>query len=121
MYMDIKLFDSELNIMEILWEDGDTSAKELALILNKKVGWIKTTTYTIIKKCIQKGVIQRIDPGFICHALIDKKDVQQYETNALISKLYDSAPDQLIASLLSQQKISPEKIEKLMKMIEKTD
>ena len=46
--MEIKLFDSELKVMDILWKEGDTSAKDIAEILNRQVGWSKTTTYTVI-------------------------------------------------------------------------
>ena len=55
--MEIKLFDSELKVMDILWKEGDTSAKEIAEKLNEQVGWSKTTTYTVIKKCIDKGAV----------------------------------------------------------------
>lgn len=45
----MKLFDSELKVMQVLWENGDTSAKDIAAVLGKQVGWSKTTTYTVIK------------------------------------------------------------------------
>ncbi|MDR3277301.1 MAG: BlaI/MecI/CopY family transcriptional regulator, partial [Oscillospiraceae bacterium] len=48
----MKLFDSELRVMEILWQNGDTTAKQLAKILSEQVGWSKTTTYTVVKKCL---------------------------------------------------------------------
>ena len=44
--MEIKLFDSELKVMEVLWDLGDASAKTLAEILGKTVGWSKTTSLT---------------------------------------------------------------------------
>ena len=53
--MEEKLFDSERKVMEVIWEEGDMTAKEISLILNEKIGWNKNTTYTVIKKCIQKG------------------------------------------------------------------
>ena len=46
----MKLFDSELRVMELLWKKGELSAKELAEILAQQTGWSKTTTYTVIKK-----------------------------------------------------------------------
>ena len=61
--MEIKLFDSELKVMDILWKEGDTSAKDTAEILNRQVGWSKTTTYTVIKKCINKGATGRSEPA----------------------------------------------------------
>ena len=61
--MEFKLFDSELKVMDILWKEGDTSAKEIAEKLNEQVGWSKTTTYTVIKKCIDKGAVGRSEPA----------------------------------------------------------
>ena len=54
----VKLFDSELKIMEVLWEEGPVPARRVAEILSLRVGWNKNTTYTVIKKCIEKGAIQ---------------------------------------------------------------
>lgn len=53
----MKLFDSEWKVMDELWENGDLSAKELSQRLNSCVGWNKNTTYTVIKKCVDKGAI----------------------------------------------------------------
>lgn len=115
---ELKLFDSELKIMEILWARGDINAKELAELLAAQVGWGKTTTYTVIKKCVDKGAIQRIEPGFVCHALLEKQQVQQQETDELIDKLYGGAPDALVASLLGSKKLSAEEIKRLKTLVE---
>ena len=71
--MEIKLFDSELKIMEILWKGGETTARSIAETLKEQIGWSKTTTYTVIKKCIDKGVVNRKEPGFVCRPLITKE------------------------------------------------
>ena len=68
--MDIKLFDSELKIMNVLWTQGDVSAKHISNVLKEEIGWNMNTTYTLIKRCIKKGAIERLEPNFICHALI---------------------------------------------------
>lgn len=78
--MNWKLFDSELKVMEVLWEQGSKSAREIVDVLSERIGWNKNTTYTVIKKCIEKGAIQREEPGFICHALITRDEVAQHET-----------------------------------------
>ena len=117
--MEVKLFDSELKVMEILWRNGDVSAKQIAEILSHQVGWSKTTTYTVIKKCIEKGAIHRTDPNFICHPVITKKQVQANETSELINKLYNGAADQLVASILNRDMLSPEEIESLKQLVEK--
>ena len=55
--MEIKLFDSELKVMEVLWKEGDLPAKDISQILGDKIGWNKNTTYTVIKKCIYENRI----------------------------------------------------------------
>ena len=69
----IKLFDSELKVMEVLWDRGEASAKTIAQVLHEQVGWSKTTTYTVIKKCLDKGAIERSEPGFMCRALVSRE------------------------------------------------
>ena len=53
----MRLFDSELKIMELLWAQGDMTAKELAEKLSLTVGWNKNTTYTVLKKLVEKGAL----------------------------------------------------------------
>lgn len=72
--MEIKLFDSELKIMEILWREGGGTAKKIAEIARDTVGWSKTTTYTVIKKCIKKGAVERREPQFTCRALLSLEE-----------------------------------------------
>ncbi len=116
--MEIKLFDSELKVMELLWRDGELSAKEIAAELAETVGWSKTTTYTVIKKCVDKGAVQRSDPDFMCCPLITKEEAQEYETAELVNKMYDGSTDKLIASLLGNRRLTSEEISQLKKMVE---
>ena len=115
--MKIKLFDSELKVMNVLWQKGDLLAKEIVKILGEEVGWSNTTTYTIIKKCIDKGAIERRE-GFVCHALVTQEEAQDLETEELINKMYNGSSDLLIASLLGRKKMDAKKIEKLKKLVE---
>ena len=57
----IKLCESELKVMELLWEEGELRAGEIVPILSARVGWNRNTTYTIIKKCVEKGAIRLFD------------------------------------------------------------
>ena len=49
-----KLFDSELKVMEVLWREGSMTAGNIAAILAEEIGWNRNTTYTVIKKCVEK-------------------------------------------------------------------
>ena len=116
-----KLFDSELKVMEVLWNEGETSAKRIAEVLRDLVGWSKTTTYTVIKKCVDKGAIERLEPGFVCRAKISREDAQQYETNELIERMYGGSADRLVASLLSAGRLKPEEIDRLRRMVDELE
>ncbi len=111
--MSVKLFDSELKVMDVLWKGSDMTAKQISDILREEIGWNTNTTYTVIKKCISKGAIERVEPNFVCRALIPKEQVQQAETEELINKVFDGSADLLFASLLSSKKLSAEQIDKL--------
>lgn len=115
--MAIKLFDSELKVMNVIWKEGDVPAKLIAARLNAELGWNVNTTYTLIKRCVNKGAIKRIEPKYICHALISKSEVQKAETNELINKVYDGSAGHLWAALLGRKSFSAEQIEKLKQVV----
>lgn len=115
--MAVKLFDSELKVMDVLWKEGDMPAKQISNILKEAIGWNMNTTYTVIKKCVAKGAIERREPNFLCHALIAREVVQAAETEELLHKLFDSSPDLLFASLLGHQKLSKAQIDNLRRMV----
>lgn len=116
--MEIKLFDSELKVMDALWKEGETTAKHMAEILKEQVGWSKTTTYTVIKKCIDKGAIQRKEPKFVCCPLVTKDQIREFETRELINKMYDGSKDHLVAALLGNRNLTSEEIRRLMQLAE---
>jgi predicted transcriptional regulator len=116
--MKIKLFDSELKVMDVLWKEGDTTAKKISDILKEQVGWNMNTTYTLIKRCIKKGAIERSEPNFMCHALIAKEQVQEKETTELINKVFDGSAYLLFASLLNGKNLSNEEIESLKQIVD---
>ena len=112
-----KLFSSEIRVMELLWKNGEMSAKEIAAALAESVGWSKTTTYTVIKKCVQKGAVVRTDPGFVCKAAVTKNEVQESETLELIDRLFEGSPDLLVSALIGSGKISPDQLRNLREMV----
>lgn len=117
----VKLYDSELKVMDVLWRQGDTTAKAIARELGEQVGWNVNTTYTLIKRCIGKGAIERIEPNFQCRALVSKEQVQEEETQELIDKVFDGSADKLFASLLGGRRVSQEQLSRLRAMIDEMD
>lgn len=119
--MDIKLHDAELKVMSVLWKEGVCPARHVAEVLKDEYGWNINTTYTLIKRCIKKGAIERTEPNFMCRALIPKEEVQEAETIELINKIYDGSVDKLFAALLGSKKLSVGQIEKLKQIVEELE
>lgn len=115
--MAIKLFDSELKVMDVLWRKGDQTAKQIADLLREETGWNVNTTYTVIKKCVAKGAIQRMEPNFLCHPLLPKTEVQNAETDELIGKLFDGSADKLFSALLGRKKLTAEQLTALKDIV----
>jgi predicted transcriptional regulator len=114
----MKLFDSELKVMEIIWEKEPVTAKEISLILGDSIGWNKNTTYTIIKKLIDKQIVSREEPNFVCTSLVKKADIQKAETNSLIEKLYNGSKSKFFAAFLQHEKLTKEEIDELKSLID---
>lgn len=114
----MKFYDSELKVMDLLWQKGELSAKEIADELGKTIGWNKNTSYTVIKKLVAKGAVRRTDPGFHCTPLIGQESARQSALAEFLDKFYQGSAGLLFASLLTQETLSPEEVEQLRNMID---
>lgn len=116
-----KLFPSEINVMNLLWEKGDLTAGQIAAILGEEIGWSKTTTYTIINKCIKKGAINRSEPNFVCSAAVSKSEVQMGEVTELVDKFFGGASEMLVSALISDGKITAEQLRRLQELVDRAE
>ena len=114
----VKLFDSELKLMDIVWDREPVPAKDIALAAAEAIGWNKNTTYTVLKKLIEKKAIERTEPNFVCTSLVKKEEVRKAETQSLINKLYNGSKKAFFAAFLEED-ISEDELEVLKKLIEK--
>lgn len=113
----VRLHEGELNVMELLWSNKILAAKDIAKIIKEYIGWEKNTTYTVIKRLIDKGVVVREDPGFMCRANITKKTVQKIETQALLEKLFNGSLNTFLVDYLRNQELQPLDVLELEKII----
>ena len=116
-----KLSDSELKIMEILWREKSFTAKDIAAELSNTIGSDKTTTYTMLRRCVKKNLITRKEPNFICEPSISKEQVSSYETKELIDKMYNGKVGNLVAFLLNDIDIADEEIARVKEIINDLD
>jgi predicted transcriptional regulator len=114
---EIRLHEGELNVMELLWSNKALAAKDISKIIKEYIGWEKNTTYTVIKRLIEKGAVKREEPGFICRAAISKRTVQNIETKALLNKLYNGSLSTFLNEYLKNQELSRTEIMELERIV----
>lgn len=113
-----KLFEGELKLMELLWENEGVTAKELTLLAADKIGWNKNTTYTVIKKLVAKGVIRREEPGFVCRSLVKREDAGREEAKAVLHSFFGGSVKAMLSSFMAEGTMSEREAEELRRMIE---
>ena len=113
-----KLFDSEAKVMEILWERGTLTAKEISRVAAETIGWNKNTTYTIIKKLEAKGFLRRDEPGFLCTPLVSREEERKAEANSLLNKVFGGSRRALFSALLADEDLSDQEREELRALID---
>lgn len=114
----MKLFDSERKVMEVLWDEGPVPARRVVEVLSQRIGWNKNTTYTVIKKCVEKGVVRRDEPDFLCTPLVERAAVQREETNALIERMFGGSSELFFSSFLRERGIGEEDTRELLRLIQ---
>jgi predicted transcriptional regulator len=114
----IKLFEGELRLMELLWENEGATAKELTLLAADKIGWNKNTTYTVIKKLVAKGAIERDEPGFICRSLVGREDAGREEAKTVLRSFFGGSVKAMFSSFMAEGSLSDEDAEELRRMID---
>ena len=84
-----KIFESEYRFCLILWENEPISSAELAKLCAEKLGWSRTTTYTVIKRLSDRGAVK--NENSVVTSLVSKEEVQAFEIDELLEKTFDLA------------------------------
>ena len=111
-----KIFESEYRFCKILWKNEPIKSGELAKICFEELGWKKTTTYTVIKRLEERGVLA--NENTVVRSLVKEDEAQVAEIDELLdSKFGGSCPD-FLAAFTRSRKFNEEDLDKMMKMIE---
>lgn len=115
---EIKIFDSELMLMEYLWENGPCIAADLAEEFLKRYNWKKSTTYIVLKRLEGKGAISREQPKYLVTPLVTRQQVQLAETNTLVDRMFGGSFASLFANFLNSDQLSETTLDELQAMID---
>ena len=112
-----KVFESEYRFCLILWENEPVKSSELVNLCKEQLGWKPTTTYTVIKRLSERGVLK--NENTIVSSLVSKDEVQASEINEMVEKTFEGSLPAFIAAFTKHQKISEKEIDEVQKMIDR--
>lgn len=112
-----KIFESEYRFCLILWEHEPIKSMDLAKLCKEKLDWSKTTTYTVIKRLSERGVIK--NENAVVTSIISKEEAQQSELDELVDKKFEGSLPAFIAAFGKRQALSDAEIEEIRRIIER--
>ena len=112
-----KVFESEYRFCLILWEHEPIKSSELVNLCKEQLGWKPTTTYTVIKRLSERGVLK--NENTIVSSLVSKDEIQASEINEMVEKTFEGSLPAFIAAFTKHQKISEKEIDEVQKMIDR--
>ena len=112
-----KVFESEYRFCLILWEHEPIKSSELVNLCKEQLGWKPTTTYTVIKRLSERGVLK--NENTIVSSLVSKDAVQASEINEMVEKTFEGSLPAFIAAFTKHRKISEKEIDEVQKMIDR--
>jgi len=111
-----KLFDAEYKFAKIIWENEPVKSTELVKLCFEKLGWKKSTTYTVLRKLCERGIVQNKEA--VVTSLVKKEEAQKFESEAVLEKAFNNSLPQFLTAFLGQKKITPKEAEELKRIIE---
>ena len=112
-----KVFESEYRFCLILWEREPIKSSELVRLCSEQLGWKPTTTYTVIKRLSERGVLK--NENTVVTALVTKDDVQAAEIDELVEKKFEGSLPAFIAAFTKHRRLSQRDIDEMQRMIDR--
>jgi len=112
-----KIHEGEYRFCLILWEHEPVTTVELAKLCDKELGWKRTTTYTIIKRLGERGILKNENGTII--SLVSKDDAQSYEIDELLEKKFEGSLPAFLAAFTKRQDVSDTDLDELQLMIDR--
>ena len=111
-----KLFDAEMKFMNIVWEQEPMTTRHLTEVCQVRLGWKRTTTYTVLKKLSDRGMVQNVDSTVT--ALVKREQVQQYESESVVDRSFGGSLHSFIAAFVSGRSLSEEDAQEIRALID---
>lgn len=112
-----RVTEGEYRFCLILWENEPIKSTELVRLCEERLGWKETTTYTVIKRLIGRGVVK--NEKTIVSSLVSKEQVQAAEIKALVDKTFEGSLPAFVAAFAKHQKLSTQELDEVQVMIDR--
>ena len=112
-----KIHESEYRFCLILWENEPITAVELVKLCQERLGWKRTTTYTVIKRLGERGVLK--NENSLITSLVSKDQAQAYEIDELVENKFEGSLPAFIAAFTRHQKLSAQDLDEVQEMIDR--
>ncbi len=112
-----KIHEGEYRFCLIMWEHAPISAAQLAKLCQEQLGWKRTTTYTVIKRLGERGILKNEDG--VVTALISKEDAQAYEIDELVEKRFEGSLPAFLTAFTKRQTLTDSDLDEVQQMIDR--
>lgn len=111
-----KIFESEYRFMLVLWDLEPVNSTKLVQVCKEQLGWSKATTYTVIRRLQERGVL--INENTMVSSLVSREEVQASEMDEFVSKTFQGSIPQFLTAFTKRHDLRKEDVDLLRKMIE---
>jgi len=114
---DKRLFEGEYRLMDLIWEQEPIRSMDLVRLCLERLGWKKSTCFTILKKLSEHGYIR--NENAVVTAMVKRDEVQRQESKAVVDKSFGGSLPAFVTAFLSDRKLTKEEAWEIREMIEK--
>ncbi len=111
-----KVFESEYRFCEILWEHEPVSSSELVRLCKERLEWKKSTTYTVIRRLADRGVLK--SENAVVTSLVSKEEVQSMESAEIVNRTFSGSLPGFIAAFVRKKSLTPDEADEIQKIID---
>ena len=111
-----KVFESEYRFCDILWEHEPINSTELVKLCKDRLGWTKGTTYTVIRRLAERGVLK--NENAVVTSLVSREETQVSELDELMEKRFGGSLPAFVTAFTKQQQLSEKQLAEIMHIIE---
>ena len=112
----IKIFESEYRFCLIMWELEPINSTKLMKICKERLGWSKSTTYTVIRRLSERGVLK--NENTIVTSLISKEEAQKSRLEEMVEETFEGSMPAFIAAFSKTKKLTRQEVDQLKALID---